>query len=154
MPPPCCHTQAVAVVYGEQKTGTGCAQATDLSYCTPYKRWGFNCSVEKGWPSNNTVVGSLGARWSKAALWTFLDLYALLFLSPPGQACLASSVVRGANNSLLHSVIKLAAHTITGYNSCSAAKMVNPHTEVLRAIFTLLANCALSAECRGVLKKV
>ena len=72
----------------------------------------------------------------------------------PGQACLASSVVRGANNSLLHSVIKLAAHTITGYNSCSAAKMVNPHTEVLRAIFTLLANCALSAECRGVLKKV
>ena len=58
----------------------------------------------------------------------------LVFLSPPGQACLASSVVRGANNSLLHSVIKLAAHTITGYNSCSAAKMVNPHTEVLRAI--------------------
>ena len=75
--------------------------------------------------------------------------------SPPsGQACLASSGVRGGNNSLLHSVIKLAAHSITGYNSCTAAKMVNPHTEVLRAIFTLLANCALSAECRGVLKKV
>lgn len=78
----------------------------------------------------------------------------LVFPPPSGQACLASSGVRGASNSLLHSVIKLAAHSITGYNSCSAAKMVNPHTEVLRAVFNLLANCALSAECRGVLKKV
>ena len=24
------------MVYGEQKTGTGCAQATDLSHCTPW----------------------------------------------------------------------------------------------------------------------
>lgn len=32
--------------------------------------------------------------------------------------------------------------------------MANPHAEVLRAVFTLLANCALSSECRGVMKKV
>ena len=32
--------------------------------------------------------------------------------------------------------------------------MANPHLDVLTAVFTLLANCALSVECRGVMKKV
>lgn len=54
----------------------------------------------------------------------------------------------------MQSILKQALHSITSYNSCSAAKLTSPHVDVLTAVFSLLANCALSSECRGVMKKV
>ena len=58
------------------------------------------------------------------------------------------------SNSLLHSILKLASHSTTSHGSCRSAGIASPHLDTLRAVFTLLANCALSPECRAVIKKV
>lgn len=79
------------------------------------------------------------------------NIYSVYFVYT-GRVSLASS--GKGSNSLLHSVLKLASHSVTSHDSCSSAGVASPHLDTIRAVFTLLANCALSTECRAVMKKV
>ena len=56
--------------------------------------------------------------------------------------------------SFLHKILTHTSRCLTSHRSCMAAKMASPLTEVLASSFSLLSNCALSSECRGVMKKV
>lgn len=70
-----------------------------------------------------------------------------------GRTSLACSGGKGGP-CLLQDVLKHTTHLLTCYHSCVTAKMANPHTKVLSLLFTLLANTALSPECRSIMKKV
>ena len=69
-----------------------------------------------------------------------------------GRASLAAS--SKGSSCLLQDILKLTSHTLSCHRSCSSAKMNNPHVETLGLLFTLLANSALSQECRAIIKKV
>ena len=78
------------------------------------------------------------------------DVYTCLLA---GRISLATCV-KGSSNCLLQNVVKTATHTLTSHNSCISSKLASPYGQVLLTIFSLLSNCALSQECRAVLKKV
>lgn len=58
-----------------------------------------------------------------------------------------------SGSTFLHSVIKLTNKTNSKLQNSSSAEL-DSHLAVVRAVFNLLSNLALSAECRGVFWKV
>lgn len=89
----------------------------------------------------------------KFQLHQLYNIYLLVNSHYTGRASLAVCV-RSSNCSLLQSILKTATHTLSSHASCTSAKTTSPYSEILHAVFSLLANCALSHECRAVLKKV
>ena len=72
---------------------------------------------------------------------------------PPAHLALVTPS-RHSSTSLLHSIIKMAVHSLSSHKSCTAVKTTSPHLKTLNPIFSILASCALSHEGRGALKKV
>ena len=64
-----------------------------------------------------------------------------------------AAVSRGTD-CLLYRITTHASHCLSSHHSCTAARTTSPLSGVLSSAMTLLTNCALSPECRKVLKKV
>jgi len=84
----------------------------------------------------------------------------LLFVFPASVFIAGSSGVPGSvsravqsGSTFLHSLIKLS-NKINSKLQNSSGSELDSHLSVLKAMFNLLSNLALSAECRGVLWKV
>ncbi|XP_074843618.1 rotatin isoform X2 [Carettochelys insculpta] len=78
-----------------------------------------------------------------------LCVYTANYPTGCGSLCWASSALlpfqtsqrSAASNSLMHSIIKLASHTLT------------ENSAIQRVVFTLLSNLAISHDCKGVIQK-
>ena len=87
-------------------------------------------------------------------LFYFLSFFvASAFIA--GSSGVPGSVSRAvqSGSTFLHSLIKLTNKTNSKLQNSSSAELES-HLAVLRAMFNLLSNLALSAECRGVMWKV
>ena len=91
--------------------------------------------------------------WSSIQVYVLMVTYNCSCIHNAGRASLAVCA-KGSNCSLLQSILKTATHTLTSHASCMSAKTPSPYSEILCAVFSLLANCSHSHECRAVLKKV
>lgn len=99
------------------------------------------------------VLSSLTAHSSEGLHCTIhLPLYVISLSSFPGLTAIATCARQGST--FMHDIIKMATHSLSSYQSCSAAKRTSPHHAVLLDLFPLLANTALSPECRGIMRKV
>lgn len=73
-----------------------------------------------------------------------------------GSSGVPGSVSRAvqSGSTFLHSLIKLTNKTNSKLHQNNSSSELDSHLFVLRAMFNLLSNLALSAECRGVMWKV
>ena len=83
----------------------------------------------------------------------FFALPASAFIA--GSSGVPGSVSRAvqSGSTFLHSLIKLSSKINSKLQNSSGSEL-DSHLSVLKAMFNLLSNLALSAECRGVLWKV
>lgn len=84
----------------------------------------------------------------------FLVFAASAFIA--GSSGVPGSVSRAvqSGSTFLHSLIKLTIKTNSKLRQNSSSSELDSHLSVLRAMFNLLSNLALSAECRGIMWKV
>ena len=74
----------------------------------------------------------------------------------PFQACalLAGNSSASGATTFMQSLLKFASKTSKNVQQQNACAELDKHVSTLRALFSLLGNLALSAECRGIMWKV
>ena len=121
----------------------------------------LSAAVHKLWPwciidqsllaSVLLMLATFTAHCTKGWHCTLGDSYFNAFVA----ACLSLCSLTCGSTSLMQSVMKQATRTVSSYQSPLASrKQHGRHSTTLTTVFNLLANTTVSAECRGLMRKV